>query len=115
MEQFLFSDLKVANDGNMDASVWRRILGWIFWVDSDFIISSKNLFTVYLTKKVNFFSIVFNFILFRTNIELEFKTLFYKMQGWDTATGYPSRATLESLALGYVADELEKNNRLGQG
>ena len=45
----------------------------------------------------------------------EFKTLFYKMQGWDTATGYPSRATLESLALGYVADELEKNNRLGQG
>jgi aldehyde:ferredoxin oxidoreductase len=44
----------------------------------------------------------------------EFKTLFYKLQGWDTATGYPTRATLESLGLDYVADELEKNDRLGQ-
>ena len=45
----------------------------------------------------------------------EFKTLFYNMQGWDTASGYPTRATLESLGLGYVADELEKNGRLGTG
>ena len=43
----------------------------------------------------------------------EFKTRFYELQGWDTATGYPTRATLESLALGYVADELEKNGKLG--
>ncbi len=44
----------------------------------------------------------------------EFKTRFYKLQGWDTATGYPKRATLESMGLGYVADELEKNGRLGK-
>ena len=45
----------------------------------------------------------------------EFKTRFYKLQGWDTSTGYPTRGTLESLDLGYVADELKKNDRLGKG
>ncbi|MBC8420353.1 MAG: aldehyde:ferredoxin oxidoreductase, partial [Desulfobacterales bacterium] len=45
----------------------------------------------------------------------EFKTRFYRLQGWDTASGYPTRATLESLGLGYVADELKKNDRLGKG
>ena len=43
----------------------------------------------------------------------EFKTRFYRLQGWDTTTGYPTRATLEALGLGYVADELEKNEKLG--
>jgi aldehyde:ferredoxin oxidoreductase len=43
----------------------------------------------------------------------EFKTRFYRLQGWDTATGYPTRAALEPLDLGYVADELEKNGKLG--
>ncbi|MFC1883664.1 aldehyde ferredoxin oxidoreductase N-terminal domain-containing protein [Thermodesulfobacteriota bacterium] len=43
----------------------------------------------------------------------EFKTTFYKLQGWDTSTGYPTRSTLESLGLGYVADELEKAGKLG--
>jgi aldehyde:ferredoxin oxidoreductase len=42
-----------------------------------------------------------------------FKTRFYELQGWDAATGYPTRSTLESLGLGYVADELEKNDKLG--
>ena len=37
------------------------------------------------------------------------------MQGWDVSTGYPTGETLESLDLGYVADELKKNNRLGKG
>ena len=50
----------------------------------------------------------------RDNFE-EFKTRFYKLQGWDTATGYPTRSTLKSLNLGYVADELEKNGKLGKG
>jgi aldehyde:ferredoxin oxidoreductase len=45
----------------------------------------------------------------------EFKTRFYELQGWDTASGYPTRATLESLELGYVADELEENDKLGEG
>jgi aldehyde:ferredoxin oxidoreductase len=43
----------------------------------------------------------------------EFKTRFYELQGWDTATGYPTRTALESMGLGYVADELEKNGKLG--
>jgi aldehyde:ferredoxin oxidoreductase len=42
-----------------------------------------------------------------------FKTGFYKLQGWDTKTGYPTRKTLKSLGLGYVADELERHGRLG--
>jgi aldehyde:ferredoxin oxidoreductase len=42
-----------------------------------------------------------------------FKTRFYKLQGWDPGSGYPTRQTLESLGLGYVADELKQHNRLG--
>jgi aldehyde:ferredoxin oxidoreductase len=45
----------------------------------------------------------------------EFKTLFYQLEGWDPDTGYPTRSTLKSLNLGYVADELEKNGKLGKG
>ncbi len=45
----------------------------------------------------------------------DFKTKFYRLQGWDTVSGYPIRGTLESLGLGYVADELQKNDRLGKG
>ncbi len=44
----------------------------------------------------------------------EFKTRFYKLQGWDTATGYPTGATLESIDLGYVADDLKKQGKLGR-
>lgn len=43
----------------------------------------------------------------------EFKTRFYRLQGWDTATGYPARNTLESMDLAYVADELEGKGKLG--
>jgi aldehyde:ferredoxin oxidoreductase len=43
----------------------------------------------------------------------EFKTRFYELQGWDPVTGYPTRAALESLDLGYVADELEDKGKLG--
>jgi aldehyde:ferredoxin oxidoreductase len=44
----------------------------------------------------------------------EFKTRFYRLQGWDTSSGYPKRSTLESLELGYAADELERNNKIGK-
>ena len=44
----------------------------------------------------------------------EFKTRFYNLEGWDPKTGYPTGNTLESLGLGYVADELEENNKLGE-
>jgi aldehyde:ferredoxin oxidoreductase len=44
----------------------------------------------------------------------DFKTLFYELQGWDTATGHPTRSALESLGLGYVADELEESGKLGR-
>ena len=44
----------------------------------------------------------------------EFKTRFYNLEGWDPNTGYPTGNTLESLGLGYVADELEENSKLGE-
>jgi aldehyde:ferredoxin oxidoreductase len=44
----------------------------------------------------------------------EFKTRFYQLEGWDPDTGYQTRSTLKSLNLGYVADELEKNGKLGK-
>ena len=44
----------------------------------------------------------------------EFKTRFYELQGWDPASGYPTRATLKSLGLDYVADELEQSGKLGE-
>ncbi|MCP5109017.1 MAG: aldehyde ferredoxin oxidoreductase, partial [bacterium] len=45
----------------------------------------------------------------------EFKTRFYTLQGWDTATGYPTGGTLKSLGLGHVADELASKGKLGKG
>ncbi|MBU2551323.1 MAG: aldehyde ferredoxin oxidoreductase [Proteobacteria bacterium] len=44
----------------------------------------------------------------------EFKTIFYRLQGWDPESGYPTRATLDSLGLGYVAAELDKKGKLGR-
>jgi len=43
----------------------------------------------------------------------EFKTIYYRLEGWDAATGWPTRSTLSSLGLGYVADELEGKGKLG--
>ena len=44
----------------------------------------------------------------------EFKTLFYELEGWDPLTGYPTRSSLENLGLGYVADELDAQEKLGK-
>lgn len=41
------------------------------------------------------------------------KDRFYKLEGWDTKTGWPTRAGLEKLGLSNVADELEKHGKLG--
>ncbi len=43
----------------------------------------------------------------------KFKTRFYKLEGWDPATGWPEQDTLAALGLDAAADELKKNNRLG--
>lgn len=43
----------------------------------------------------------------------EFKTTYYKLEGWDPSTGWPTRETLESLELADVADTLAKNAKLG--
>ncbi|MEX1302332.1 MAG: aldehyde ferredoxin oxidoreductase N-terminal domain-containing protein [Desulfotignum sp.] len=43
----------------------------------------------------------------------EFKTRFYRFQGWDPATGHPTRDTLEALGLKAAADELEKKGMSG--
>ena len=45
----------------------------------------------------------------------DWKTLYYKQEGWDPESGYPTRKTLEDLGLGYVADTLASQNRLGKG
>ena len=50
----------------------------------------------------------------RAKVE-EWKTRYYKLEGWDPETGWPTRGTLEALDLGHVADELEKNKKLGKG
>ena len=44
----------------------------------------------------------------------QWKTHFYKVEGWDSETGYPTRRTLEALGMKHVADILEKNNKLGK-
>jgi len=43
----------------------------------------------------------------------DWKTLYYGLEGWDTTTGWPTRATLEDLGLKHVADELESKGKLG--
>lgn len=44
----------------------------------------------------------------------EWKTKYYKAEGWDTTTGWPTRSTLEAAGLKNVADELERENKLGK-
>jgi aldehyde:ferredoxin oxidoreductase len=43
----------------------------------------------------------------------KFKTRYYAQEGWDTATGWPTRSTLESLGMGDVADTLQSWGKLG--
>lgn len=43
----------------------------------------------------------------------DFKTRYYLREGWDPATGYPTRYALESVNLGKVADALEAVGKLG--
>lgn len=43
----------------------------------------------------------------------DFKTRYYQREGWDPATGWPTRKTLEELGLKEVADALEKAGKLG--
>lgn len=40
---------------------------------------------------------------------------YYEKHGWDKSTSYPTRQTLEKLGIGYVADDLEKIGKLGEG
>jgi aldehyde:ferredoxin oxidoreductase len=42
------------------------------------------------------------------------KTMFYEFEGWDPATGWPTRESLAKLGLDYVADELDKAQKLGK-
>jgi hypothetical protein len=43
----------------------------------------------------------------------EFKTKFYKFEGYNPENGCPTRVTLGKMNLGKVADALEKKGRLG--
>jgi aldehyde:ferredoxin oxidoreductase len=42
-----------------------------------------------------------------------FKTNFYKLEGWDVSTGWPTRKTLQELSLNKVAETLAAKQRLG--
>ena len=42
-----------------------------------------------------------------------FKTLFYKEEGWNPDSGYPTRKTLEDLDMKYAADLLQSKDKLG--
>jgi len=48
----------------------------------------------------------------RTRFE-EFKSRFYELEGWDPATGWPTRSTLQDLGLYAVIAELAANGKLG--
>ena len=41
-----------------------------------------------------------------------FKTNFYKLEGWDINTGWPTRNTLEGLGLKHIADSMASRGRL---
>jgi aldehyde:ferredoxin oxidoreductase len=42
-----------------------------------------------------------------------FKTNFYKLEGWDINTGWPTQKTLEDLDLKKIADTLKSKGKLG--
>ena len=45
----------------------------------------------------------------------QWKTAFYKFEGWDPKSGYPNRKTLQGLGLNHVADVLQSQDKLGSG
>ena len=45
----------------------------------------------------------------------QWKDYFYGQEGWDPATGWPTRKTLEALDLKLIADELERQGKVGKG
>ena len=44
----------------------------------------------------------------------QFKSNYYQLEGWDPATGWPTRSSLEALGLKPVADELAAGQKLGK-
>jgi aldehyde:ferredoxin oxidoreductase len=48
----------------------------------------------------------------RAKVE-DFKTRFYKFEGYNPENGYPTRATLEKMNLKKLADLLQSKNKLG--
>ena len=43
----------------------------------------------------------------------DWKTIFYGLEGWDPKTGWPTRSTLESMDMAFVADDLQAAGKLG--
>jgi aldehyde:ferredoxin oxidoreductase len=48
----------------------------------------------------------------RAKVE-DFKTRFYKFEGWNPDNSYPTRATLEKMGMKNVADVLQSKGKLG--
>ena len=107
---------------NLDHAIWtlqgrhRDMVHFAEYIYSKPSVGVEGLI-LYLTGRENGKWVYFNALGRRMDKEKfeEFKTRFYKLQGWDTSTGYPTRNTLESLGLGYVVDELEEHRKLGKG
>ena len=53
-----------------------------------------------------------NMYLDKAGVE-QWKTNYYKFEGWDPNTGWPTRNTLEELGLRNVADTLDSAGKLG--
>ncbi|MBN2247704.1 MAG: aldehyde:ferredoxin oxidoreductase [Coriobacteriia bacterium] len=43
----------------------------------------------------------------------DWKTIYFELEGWDPATGWPKRETLEKMDMKFVADELDRAGKLG--
>ena len=43
----------------------------------------------------------------------EWKSRYFRLEGWDVGSGWPTTATLEEMGLRRIADALEHHNRLG--
>jgi aldehyde:ferredoxin oxidoreductase len=66
-----------------------------------------------LTIKFAFVTRIAISFVYRDRFE-DFKTRFYKLQGWETSNGYPTAGTLHSMGLNHVADELQQLAKLGK-
>jgi aldehyde:ferredoxin oxidoreductase len=104
---------------NLDHAIWTlqgrhrdqvRFADYIYDVKTESVNGFKALFPVCQNGQWTYED-CFGRSLDRDGVE-QFKTEFYRLQGWDEETGYPKRATLLELGMPDVAEELAQQGRL---